>query len=256
MSASRRAEVKVSTEDLRQALQAVYPHRNKVKTGDAQAQHRVRLVFAAGWLFIMACNSSTSGLAKVKLLQDTRDPLNAGVLSPDDGPMIVDLQPRRVPLILQQFQPNKAESAMDQLVEFDINLDPADPFVDMTDVGGLYSEGESVRYPIEQPHESFPDVIGLVGKALERVGESTTGKDLVSDAELLSLFKAAGDAYDAPVQIQATGSAESRGFVVAVGSSFVGTIESRHHDDDGMKRRDRARMDWLALIPSTKLKAV
>jgi hypothetical protein len=255
MPVTRKATIEVKLLPFRQALAAVYPHRSKVKTGDDEAMYRVRLVFSAEWLFVMATNGSTAGLAKVRIITDTRKPV-LGKLDPDDGPMIVDLQPRRVPLLQQQFKPNKAESAANQLLNIDISIDPEDPVIDFTDVGGLFSAGESQRYPLEQPAEQFPDVIDLVGKALARAGESDKSKDLVSDPALLALFATAGKAYDSQVRIRSVGTPDARGFLVTVGSDFLGTIESKHNDDGGTKARDSAVLDWMNIIGLKKLKAV
>jgi hypothetical protein len=245
-----RADVKVATADLRKAFKAVKPHGSKVKTGDDQAEYRVRLVFSTGWLFVCASNGASTGLAKVQIVDDSR----GRDFAVDDGPMVVDLQPRRVPLIMQQFKAKPGDPSVDQLIEFTIDLD--DDYLDLTDIGGLWSEGESVRYPIDAPNTAFPDVIGITSKALANIGATSTGKALVTDSRILALFKDAGEAYDAPLQIEATGSAESRGFVVSCGSHFLGTLESRHNDDDSLKKRNSARMAWLELIPARKLEAV
>jgi len=254
MSVTRKATIEVKLLPLRQALQAVQPHRSKVKTGDDEAMYRVRLVFSAGWLFVMATNGSTSALAKAGLFTDSRGAL--GKLDPDDGPIVVDLTPAQVPLILAKFKPNQAESAAQQLIVFTIDLDPADPFIKLTDTGGLWSNGWAEEYPIDPPAEAFPDVIRIAGDALQRSAESNQPKDLVTDPKLLALFKAAGTAYDAPVRIRATGTPDSRGFIVTCGSDFVGTIESKHGDDGGTKNRDAALLDWLNLIRPANLKAV
>jgi hypothetical protein len=216
--------------------------------------HRIRLTYSAGWLLVSATNGQSAALARVQIIEDSRDPLNAGRLDPDDAPMIVDLQPRRVPLILQQHPLQPRASDVDQLLAFDIDLDPGDPFVDITDVGGLFTEGESHRYPLDKPADLFPDVIGDVAKALANIGQSTGRVPLKADGELIALFDHARKAYEAPLRWDKTGTVESRGFVVRCGDSFVGTIESRHGDDDGV--RDAATLrSWLELIPVRRLQS-
>jgi len=255
MTVTREAGLDLKLIGLRQALTAVPPHASKTKTGDEEAINRVRLIFAAGWLFVAATNGSTSALARVRITEDTRGAL--GVLDPDDAPILVDLQLRRIKLLLQQFKPNKSEEADHQLIHVDLNFtDPEEPVIDFTDVGGLWSAGESQRWPLEPAHEGFPDILSIAGTALERAGESRGAKDLIADPKLLAMFAASGKAYAAPVQIRATGTDESRGFLVACGPDFIGTIESRHDDDGGIKRRDSAHLDWLNTIGRPKLKAV
>jgi|GEM_PF-4839338 len=254
MTVTRTAQIDVRLASVRAALQAVQPHRSKVKTGDDEAMYRLRLVFSAGQLYVMATNGSTAALAKAGLFKDSRGAL--GKLDPDDAPMIVDLQPRRIPLILQQFKPNQAESAEHQLIRFDVNLDPADPVIDLTDIGGLWSEGESLRFPIESPAEAFPDVMTIVAKAMQTGASDPKSKDLVTDPKVLALFAAAGKAYDQPVRIRPCGSPQDRGFLVTCGPDFVAAIESKHGDDGGTKARDQALVDWLNLIKPNKLVAV
>ncbi len=255
MTVTREATIEVKLIPFRQALQAVQPHRAKVKTGDDEAMFRVRLVFSAGWLFVMATNGSTAALGKCALFTDTRGAL--GHLDPDDAPIVVDMMPAQIPLILAKFKPNQAESAANQLIVVSLNLDPQDPFIKLTDQGGLWSNGWAEEYPIDPPAEAFPDVIDTVGKAAQRGAESTASKDLVTDPKLLALFAAAGKAYDSPVRIRAVGTPEDRGFLVTCGPDFLGVISSKHGDDGGTKQRDAALLDWLNLIrPAAALRAV
>lgn len=243
MTVTTVATVKVGTADLRHALKAAHAHHNKHKKDDNVAEHRVRLTFANGTLFVGASNGTSTGLAKVTYVEDTRGTL----WEPDDGPMIVDLQPRHVPLVLQQFKSKAAASDVDQLIAIDVNLD--DEVIDFTDIGGLWSDGESVRFGLQEPHELFPDIIDITGQALAAVaGESERAKALVQDGRILALFKDAAIQYGAPLQIRATGSAEQRGFVVQCGPSFIGTVSSRHNDDDGLKNRDKWTQEWIRVL--------
>lgn len=247
MTVTTQADIQVATPDLRNALRAVLPHTNPVITGDDEAEHRIRLVFGETWMFALASNGATSALAKVRIVKDSR----TMALAKDDGPLIVDLQPRRAKLVLQQFKAKEADPNVGQLVEF--GVDVGEGVIDLTDIGGLWSSGESIRYPIDEPDARFPDIISVTSRALAGVGTTTQGKQLVTDSRLLSYFKVAGQVYEAPLQIEGTGTTESRGFVVSCGAHFLGTVESRHNDDDSLKKRDAARLAWLELLPARKL---
>lgn len=250
MTVTIHADIQVSTADLRAALQSVYPHRSKVKTGDDLSERRLRLTFAAGVLFVAASNGSTTALAKVDIIQDTRGAL--GVLDPDDGPLRVDLEPHRSELILQTFQLGKNASDVQQIIQIHVSDDPKERYLRLTDVGGLW-EGESVSYPLSAPAD-MPDVIAITGKALANMSADPIGKPLVADVKMIDLFKAAGDAYDSMIEIRSTGTKDSSGFVVKAGPDFVGTIES-HHGLDGMSKRDAWHMAWLNLLPTLQLVA-
>lgn len=255
MSVTTKATVEVRTVDFRNALKAVYPHRNRVKTGDAASENRVRMVFSAGVLFLMATNNgNTCALAKIKIQEDSRGAL--GKLDPDDGPMTVDLAPARVPLLLQAFKLGANDSDVDQALKFDIDLNPNDRCLDVTDIGGLF-EGQSVRYPLDDPAEAFPDVLGIIGQALAAAsGAAAASKELLQDGKIVALFKDASVAYSAPLAFEPIGTGDSRGFLVRCGPDFIGTVQSRHADDDSLiRRRDAERLAWMGLLPA-KLRAV
>jgi hypothetical protein len=241
-----KATIAVGTEDLRNALTAVKPHAAKVKTGDDQSEARVRLMFAEGWLWVLASNSSaaSTALAIVQIVTDSR---TEGI-NTIDGPMICDVQTRHAALILQQF---KAKGEEQQLIQFEIDL--ADGWVQLLDIGGLWSAGESVRYQLLEQADNFPDILAITSRALAGVGSTTVAKPLVTDPKLLALFKPAGTAYSAPIQVDGTGKAEQRGFLITVGTQFLGTVESRHGDDDSLGRRDATRQAWLKRLPARKL---
>jgi hypothetical protein len=161
-----------------------------------------------------------------------------------------------VKLLLQAFKSKQNDSDIDQLIEFDVHLDVDDQYIDATDIGGMFA-GQSLRYPLESPAEAFPDVLGILGAALAAAsGVAAKEKKLVQDGAILALFTAASKAYQAPLAIEPVGTGESRGFLVSCGPHFIGTVTSRHGDDDnGVKKRDRERMQWMELLPA-KLRAV
>jgi len=250
MTVTLKADIQVATPDLRNALRAVLPLSNPLVTGDHDAEHRVRLAFVEHFLFVIASNGSGTALAKVAVKQDSR----TIEFTAEDGPIIVDLTPRRARLLLQQFKAKPSDPDVGQLMEF--GIDVAEETFTVSDIGGLWSEGESNRYPIEDPSDSFPDVIRITAQALAGIGSTQVGKPLVTDGRVLRLFETASRVYDQPLQIEATGSSESRGFTVSCGADFLGTLSSTHQDDDSLKKRDRHRMAWLDLIPAQKLVAV
>jgi hypothetical protein len=251
MAPTVKATIEVGTPDLRAALAAVRPHRSKVKTGDDLSERNVRLTFAGGTLFVTASNGTTCALAKIEIESDTRGAL--GKLEPDDAPLLVDLDGDDVALILQTFKLGGNEDDTTQLVTFTISADPKNRYMTMLAVGGP-KPGRAITLRLTEPAD-MPDVIGIVGKALANRGADQIGKPLTSDPKMLALFNAAGRAYDTLVEIRATGTAASSGFIVSAGPDFWGTIES-HHDGDGRKKRDAWFQAMLELIPTAKLRAV
>jgi hypothetical protein len=246
-----RATVKVGTTEFRQGLRSVHAHHRKGKKADALAQHRVRLVFANGTLFIAACNDQSTGLHKQKLIEDSRGSL----WEPEQAAFLVDLQPRHCPLITAWLSAKAVASDIDQLVAITVDVQAGE--IEFEDIGGLFSSGELVRYRFDEPHENFPDVIGVSGRALAEVsGQQERAKPFVQNGEVVSLFAMASTQYKSDLRIRATGAADSAsGFVVQCGPSFIGTVESRHRDDDGLKTRDKIDLEWSRLL-GHKLTAV
>lgn len=248
MTTTAEATIEVPTIHLRRALQAVIPHAEKNKTGDNSVEHRVRLSFAASELFVLATNGTTSGAAAVPIEEDNRKERFAA----DDGAFIVDVTPRQAGLIVSQFAVGRGSG--DEMDEM-IRLKATTKLLTLTDSGGMF-EGEAVEFPILDTASNYPDVPGMLGRALAGVGATPVGKPLVVDADVLKLFKAAGDAYGKPLEHLATGTEDSRGFVIACGPWFRGTVESRHNDDDWQKAREASHRAWLGRFPAKKLAAV
>jgi hypothetical protein len=240
--------IEVATVDFRRALTAVVPHAEKNKTGDNGVMHRFRLCIDASEVYLLATNGQTTGLAAVPIQSDDRSVR----FEPDDGPFWVDLLPRHSALILQHFPISTGSgSDMDEMLE----LKATTKEFRVQDVGGLWA-GDSVLFKQADPTTDYPDLIGPLSRALAERGSTPAPKPLVASAQLLKLFQGAGDAYGEPIELYSTGTNSSRGFVVACGTQFVGTVESRHQDDDGMRRRDAAHMRWLERFPAATLTAV
>lgn len=260
MTVTTRAQVKVGTVDMRAAIKAVKAHGSKTKSGsDDLAEFRIRLILAERWIYVCASNGTSTGLAKARLRSDTRGASGKidgepGPLDKDDGPLVVDLQPRHGPLMLQMFKAKQANSEVDQLLEIDVDTEEGD--IRFTDIGGLWTSGEALVLPFDDPAEGFPDVLAVTSRAIAGIGTSPIGKQLVTDPQVLTLFKDAGKAYGADLVIESTGTPESGGFVVSCGPDFLGLLESRHGTDDSLSKRDTYRRAWLKLLPAQKLVAV
>jgi hypothetical protein len=247
MTTTDTATITVGTGDLRDALRAVLPHALPVKTGDTDALNRIRLTFGLdGNLYVTAANGATTGLAIVSIEQDSRGALGKVT---DDGPMIVDVTPRQCALILQQFKAKATDpEGIEQLVKFDI--DPE--HLELTDDGGLFA-GESIRFPALDVSGQMPDLIGIIKAATLGVAPDA-GKPLTVLGETLALFKPASVVYSQPLIIESTGTGDTRGFLVSCGEAFLGTVSSRHQDDDSLKRRDAWRHSWLARFGAAQLR--
>lgn len=250
-----KASLKVGTTEFRQALKSVHAHHRKGKKADAQAQHRVRLTLANSWLFVSACNEQSTALAKLKTIDDTR----GNLWEPEDGPLLVDLQPRHIPLICAWVSSKAVASDIDQLIQISVDMRPDQETgeIEFEDIGGLWSSGERVTYPFADPHEAFPDVIELSNRALNEVsGASERAKPFVQNGDVIRLFAEASAQYGTDLRIRATGPADgASGFLVQCGSGFIGTVESRHQGDDGLKTRDKIDHEWRRVLGG-KLSAV
>lgn len=237
MTVTVQADITVDTGDLRNALDAVLPHAEPNKTGDLDAQHRVRFIADKHHIYVTASNGATAACAIVSIEEDSR----TEKFAPEDGPLKWDLTPRQGRLILQQFKAKKTDpEGIEQTVCFHVGVGHS---IELEDTGGLFA-GETVSFPYVEPSAGV-DVVAVVGRAIASAGSSPMGKQLVSDGQTLSLFKAASDAYKQPVVMSGSGTEESRAFVVECGDSFLGVISSRHNDDDSLARRQAWRLQWL-----------
>lgn len=249
MTVSMTADVTVGTHDLRCALRAVLPHCEPNKTGDLDAQHRLRFVVDKQHVYALASNGSTAACAIVSIEDDSR----LEKFAPDDGPLRFDLTPRQGRLILQQFKAKATDpEGIEQLVCLHVTHGAS---IEFEDAGGLFA-GETISFPFVDPADGV-DVVAVIGRALASAGASPIGKPLVSDGQTVKLFHAASAAYGHPLVFSSSGTEESRAFTVECGDSFIGVVSSRHQDDDSLARRNTWRMSWLnRLGQGAKLQAV
>jgi hypothetical protein len=255
MTVTTKTTVKVGTADLRHALGAAKSHVGKVKKDDGIITHRMRLILANGTLLVAATDSQTTALARANYIPGPDGDTRGNLWEPDDGPIVVDLQPRHIPLLLAQFKAKAGESDADLLMA--VTADSKAGEITFEDIGGLWSAGERQTFLFDEPIDGFPDVVAITGQALAAVaGQAERGKPLVQDGRILSRFKDATVQYGERCHIRGTGSVEARGFVVQCGPNFIGTVTSGHTDDDGIKSRDRWTLDWLKLLDPRKLQAV
>lgn len=239
MTVSLTAQVTVATGDMRDALRAVVPHAEPNKTGDNAVEHRLRLVLDAEHVNVLAANGTTAALAIVSIEEDSRRERFAV----DDGPLIIDITPRQARLVLHQFKAKATDpDGVDQQLALRVLGDGEG--LELTDVSGLFA-GESIRFPGVGVSDEFPDVAGLITRAVANANQPTPPKPLTSDGTTLALFKPASVVYRQPLVVEPTGTPESRGFLVSCGESFLGVVSSRHQDDDSLKRRDAWRRSWI-----------
>jgi hypothetical protein len=253
MTVTTSATVKVRTPELRAALAAVFPHRKRTKRDDDIALHRVRLILANGTAYVGATQGTTTALARMKYLPlkdggDTR----GNLWEPDDGPLVIDLRPDVVPIWAQIFGAARQgkDEDLDPITAITYDLNRAE--VEFESIGSGKTAGERYTINLEEPHELFPDLIDVTGRALAEADATNGPRTLKQDPGVLAMFKAAGDAYGAPARIRPTGSAPGSGFVIECGSAFVGTVSSEQ-GDEGTKRDNQLTLDWLGELKPRKL---
>lgn len=246
------ATFRVSTPEFRRAIDAVRRHADKTKTGGdgTQALRRVRILLdpAAGYARIMATNLTTTAVAVVPIV--TPDGTLLDLLDAADGngkvlqAAVVDIQPKHAARILSAF-PVSAKAEGPQLI-----LRVFDGRTEITDIGGEMA-GDAYTMTAPPDGEGFPDVWGIVAKASQAATSTPTPKPLTTVGLALARFEPAARLYETPLTIHPSGSAESRGFVVACGPDFRGLVSSSHNDDDSMAKREQAERLWLGRFAET-----
>jgi hypothetical protein len=254
MTVQGQASFTVSLDALVAAVKAVEPHASRSTKGD-DALARVRFIAHRDELHVVATNGSTAAQAAVPIDPDS-DSRGDDVRPEDDGVFTLDCEAAEVRNIPRRFlrgRTGKESPRRTVLLHFtDHTLQIAD-VTDAAGVGTLELDGGDVPdVPARQlglvmlePHADYPDVPGDLARALAGVGETVEAKPLVTDQATLGLFASAGVAYRQPLEFVASGSAQSRGFVVLGSQWFIGSVSSRHNDDDSLGKRSRARLVHL-----------
>lgn len=268
MPVAGEATFDVALDSLVAAIRAVEPHADQTagRKGD-DILARVRFRAELGELHVLATNGVTAALATVPIDPDS-DSRTHAVAPEDDKVFVLDADPAEVRQVVARFV--KGRSAKKGAPRRTLRLHWTDRVLRLTDVteaqatltGDMPDDdrGDLAELPardlgilVGPPVADYPDVIGDVSKALAGIGETVEGKPLVTPWSVLGMFRGAAVAYGSELQIDATGAAASRGFVVTCGSWFAGTIPSRHADADSLTRRRRARMTLLHRLIGTEL---
>ena len=246
MSTTAECTLEVPLSSLREAISAVVVHAEPTKAGDdVTAFQRVRLTAAADELLVLATSGTTTALAAVEIVEDSR----AERFADDDGSFSVDLSPGLIKRVASTFKSGGPNVDADQEM---LRLHFTDDLITVTDVSGLWP-GMAIALPTLPYSSDYPDVAGILAKALGAAGEAQTAKPLVTSGGVVALFRHAAKAYGMPLQFEATGPNTSRGFIVWCGPSFVGAVSSQHNDDDSLAKRDsmrRKHLERLGLQPA------
>lgn len=227
--------ITVEIADLQNAAAAVLPHADTPKLGDELlALARVRVVADKDELFLLATNGRTTGLAAMPILDDDRRTRFAA----DDGRFVVDVHPAKLRDIVAGLVPQKHEGVREGVGEITLTLE----FISGRDATGLWP-GSITERPLLAYSTDYPDVFDALKRALAEA--SMQGKALVADGADLAAFRAASRAYERPLRVEPIGTPEQRGFLVLCGSQFIGTISSRHNDDNSLAVRESERRRHL-----------
>lgn len=251
MAVTLACTLQVPLRQFRAAIAAVVPHAEPTKTGDEiSSLSRVRFVAAKDELLLAATCTHTTALAAVRIEEDSR----AERIAADDGVFQVDMPPGILRRMNGTFMASRSTAdGLDEFAELKFGVDGE---MVVTDVSGLFP-GLSMTVPTLDLAHDFPDIVGILAKALGAA--QYDAKPLVAKGRMFSLFGAAATAYGQPLQLEPTGTGESRGYIVLCGGMFVGAISSGHNDDDSLSKRDAERrkvMARLGLGPDLKAVAL
>src|SRR5574343_176479 len=224
MATTAECTIEVPLVDFRRAVAAVKPHAERTKTsGEVSAFNRVRFIAAKDELYVAATNGTTAALAAVEILEDSR----ATRFAKDDGSF--------------------ADAEEDDQVAA---LRFTETTVAARDVSGLWPGAETIR-PALAYSADYPNLVGILAKALGTAGEAV--KPLTTPGTVVALFASASRQYGRPLQFEASGPADSRGYIVWCGPGFIGSVSSGHDDGDSLARRQserRAHLERLGLAPA------
>lgn len=239
--------LKVGIAPLRAAITSVVVHAAKVRLGDEDLElSRVRLIAGKTELLVVATNGTAKGntcaQAAVTIEADDR----RVKFEVDDGPFVIDLHPAKARDIVRQIKPVKTDAEGDPGPSAtgwcNLTLDADDETVTVVDESGLWP-GTRLTVPALEHRDDFPDIPGILGRALS--GAAGTFKPLITGNGVVPLFDVAAKEYDAELEIEPTGTADSGGFVVICGDFFTGVLESGNGTGNSLKARDKRRFKHL-----------
>lgn len=247
-SAATECTIRVGIVPLRAALLSVVKHADTPKIGDEELTlARVRWIAAEHELLLVATNANsdgqTSAMAAVPIEEDDRQ-VRFEVF---DGPLVVDMHPAKVRDLARMLKPVRVGAGEDPhpsntgwaSVRMRANGELGS--VRVADVSGLW-EGQSQTVPTLTYRPDYPDVPGIVGRALQHA--SGTFKPLVTAAGILGRFEVAAKQYGLELVAEPTGTAESAGWVVYCGPDFAGVVESGL-GGGSLGKRDKRKMRHL-----------
>lgn len=248
MSVTLKGSIHVDHHDLRPAFASVRPHAAPGKRGDEILPlHRVRLIAARQYLWVLATNGATMAAARVQIHTDSRP--NPEAL--DDGPFVVDLPPTDVDDFVKLFKlkrlPADAPAEQGRIAvtfsEHEVVFEEGP--------GGLWG-GKSLGVPLNEPAEQFPDVRGALGRAVRQIGTTTTHKPLATSSGVFGMFKKAAAEYREPAWVHGSGDTSSPTYVVMVGPQFLASFGSGGQDPDHAKRNAAVRRTWIDDLPERR----
>ena len=244
MATTAECTIEVPLVDFRRAVAAVKPHAERTQTsGEVSAFNRVRFIAAKDELYVAATNGTTAALAAVEILEDSR----ATRFAKDDGSFAVDLSPVLVSDLTAGLRILRADAEEDGQVAA---LRFTETTVAARDVSGLWPGAETIR-PALAYSADYPNLVDILAKALGAAGEAV--KPLTTPGTVVALFASASRQYGRPLQFEASGPADSRGYIVWCGPRFIGSVSSGHDDGDSLARRQserRAHLERLGLAPA------
>ncbi|WP_280441057.1 hypothetical protein [Nocardia brasiliensis] len=219
--------ITVGTADLRQALTAVRAHVSADK--EATEYHRIRLTIGDENIAVTATDRFTGALAIVSTWETDAEP-----------GLIVELLPDDVTKMLAIF---KAGKEIGDEPQFVIRLEIDEQHVTVTDCSGMI-DGRALRIPRLSTEDALTAVPVLINKSHN--GQSALLIDMTINGDALARFKVAGNAYGAPVTIEARG--DRRGLLIRCGESFLGLAMPRRLSEEDIVRAKEWAEGWDARL--------
>ncbi|WP_280454140.1 DNA translocase FtsK [Nocardia brasiliensis] len=237
MSTSIATSITVGTADLRQALTAVGVH--ACTEDEMPSLHRLRLAVDSENVTVTATDRFTAGLAVVSIWHGK-----------DLERCAVDLLPEDVKRILTIFKAGKDSGGADE-PDYMLRLDIEPEHLTVTDCSGMF-DGRALKVP-RLPADS--GALCVIPKLIADQHDSgpTLLADMIVAGELLARFKAAANAYGAPIEIEAHSA--SRGLLMCCGESFLGLLMPQRRDPDDHRARDWAQ-GWDRRMPEIVAAAI